>query len=434
MAEAGGGDSTWDCISTSMLAKVGNADNLADNLTGFEDLRVDDQHKVLLRFLLPVPGAIAQPLHAAGTAEAAAGAGMAAVPGPKEVKPKQQALIRPAVPLGADKQREAQFEAPNDPRLSKVANPSLQKDPNAVYIVEYAVSGRAKCSKCRELIPQRSLREGVSFEAAFGMGTTWKHWDCVSDVVLRNIGCVGNLKGWDELEPTDLQRVETSFLDPPKLRRISHKKKQAVTDTAEKQAASTNPSKPADPGAAVGAGAPAAGSSGQPQGEQDLAGFLQATMAGGYPPAAALAMALSKGGQLGRQAAQLLTAGTLATDPAALIAQAAAFSRTPAMHAAPAAAAATPAQVAEAGPVEQAPQGASTKGSGKSRSKKAAGGAAAKKAKPAKRQRRRKEASDDDDEEEYEDQNVPSPGNESDEEWRPGKRSGGKKRGRSTRR
>ena len=161
-------------------------------------------------------------------------------------------------------------------------------------------------------------------------------------------------------------------------------------------------------------------------------------MAGGYPPAAALAMALTKGGQLGKQAAQLLVAGTLATDPGALIAQAAAVAQAPAIPAAPTAAAAAPAaaQAAEVGPAKQAPEVAVSRGRGKSRSKKAAGGVAAKKAKPAKRQRRRKEASDveEGEAEEYEDQNLPSPGNESDEEWRPGKCSVGKKRGRRSRR
>ncbi len=34
--------------------------------------------------------------------------------------------------------------------------------------------------------------------------------ECMTDTVVLNVGCIGNLRGWEQLRPEDLRRVEAT--------------------------------------------------------------------------------------------------------------------------------------------------------------------------------------------------------------------------------
>ncbi|KNE55477.1 hypothetical protein AMAG_01368 [Allomyces macrogynus ATCC 38327] len=84
------------------------------------------------------------------------------------------------------------------------------------YFVEYAKSGRSKCSAgkaCNATIEKGELRLGVHFTTSAPM-TKYRHWRCVTSRILENIGDPDdNLGGYETLTPEDKELVRKAFED-----------------------------------------------------------------------------------------------------------------------------------------------------------------------------------------------------------------------------
>ncbi|KAJ3362253.1 hypothetical protein GGF32_006285 [Allomyces javanicus] len=84
------------------------------------------------------------------------------------------------------------------------------------YFVEYAKSGRSKCSAgkaCTAMIEKGELRLGVRFTTTTPM-IKYRHWRCVTSKILDNIGDPDdNLGGYETLTPEDKELVRKAFED-----------------------------------------------------------------------------------------------------------------------------------------------------------------------------------------------------------------------------
>ncbi|EFN52833.1 hypothetical protein CHLNCDRAFT_138278 [Chlorella variabilis] len=80
-----------------------------------------------------------------------------------------------------------------------------------LYYVEYARSGRSSCRECRDKIPNAGLRLGEQAQVERN-AWSWRHWDCVSDTLLRRVGGTATLRGLLQLEPQDRAMVERRYM------------------------------------------------------------------------------------------------------------------------------------------------------------------------------------------------------------------------------
>lgn len=85
-----------------------------------------------------------------------------------------------------------------------------------IHFVEYSKSSKAKCNAgrlCSDPIKRGTLRMGTTFQSrslAVPM-TKYRHWDCVTKRVLKNVGSISNLQNLSVLTPDDRKRVQHAF-------------------------------------------------------------------------------------------------------------------------------------------------------------------------------------------------------------------------------
>ena len=77
--------------------------------------------------------------------------------------------------------------------------------PSAEHQVEYAKSGRARCQRCKSLIPKAALRCGVT---SFFNGMSSVKWRCLSCwTVPKKLRAASELKGFGLLSAKDQSRL-----------------------------------------------------------------------------------------------------------------------------------------------------------------------------------------------------------------------------------
>ncbi|KAL4448474.1 hypothetical protein ABPG75_005693 [Micractinium tetrahymenae] len=111
------------------------------------------------------------------------------------------------------------------------------------YKVEYAKSGRATCNgPCKRLIAKGELRLGSPMVFGEGVSYKWRHWGCITDLVLNNMrgkierhGIDSALAGLEALRPEDRQRVQR-WLDEGPLKEEPEQQEEEEETSEEEEA------------------------------------------------------------------------------------------------------------------------------------------------------------------------------------------------------
>ncbi len=98
------------------------------------------------------------------------------------------------------------------------------------YIIEYARSGRANCrGTCHKKIEKGELRLGSIATNPTYESVYWRHWNCRTAAVMKNIEDVSHMSGFGDLSNDDQIKLKKTFedfkLQPPPTKSTKSKRK-----------------------------------------------------------------------------------------------------------------------------------------------------------------------------------------------------------------
>lgn len=81
------------------------------------------------------------------------------------------------------------------------------------YFAELSKSSRSKCSlaKCKKIIEKGELRFGSAFEINSRRMVKYRHWNCLTPKIIKNIGSMDNMAICGEVDEENIKIIQKTF-------------------------------------------------------------------------------------------------------------------------------------------------------------------------------------------------------------------------------